>query len=103
MWSGSTIFVVRLAPWPGQRGAAVDVPADDEDTLLRLQQGAAQCEEIVGAVDQHSGPPAIGEAPAGVVFLKNSRSFGGHGPGVVGHASCVVAEGFDRLSSATQQ
>ena len=48
--------VGRLAVGADELGAAVDVPADDDDAALGLQAGAAHRLEEGGSVDQDGGP-----------------------------------------------
>ena len=60
------VILVPLLAGAEQGRAAVDIPADDEDFMLGLQQGAAHRQEEFGSVDQHLGAAAIGDAPAAV-------------------------------------
>src|SRR3546814_6364909 len=68
------VVLFRLAAGAQQARPAVDVPADDEDAVPRLQKGAPHGEEVVGGVDQHAGAAAAGDAPAGIVLLEDLRS-----------------------------
>ena len=65
--------VERLAVGANQRGAAVDVPADHEDTALGLQAGASDGLEEGGGVDQHCGPVGPLDPPDVVIRPQESH------------------------------
>src|SRR3546814_7044391 len=86
------VLLLRLVAGAEQAGAAVDVPADDEDAAAGVEQGAPHRAKVIGGVDQQARATAGRDAPAGVVLLEDGCVvLGGHvlrqGHGVKGRLS----------------
>ena len=65
--------VVRLAVLADEPRAAVEIPADDEDVALRLQQRLAHRAEERARVDQHRGARRALDAPYIAAWLEHAH------------------------------
>jgi hypothetical protein len=79
-----------------QTDAAVDVPADDIDTALRIADGGTDRSEVIGAVDQKSDALGVLYTPAIAAGYEKSIRAGAlgvtiHGSGFSGGAECRFA------------
>jgi hypothetical protein len=58
--------IIRSPGLADQPGLAVDIPTDDIDEILRLQQHLAQGREISGSIIENRHTPCLAPPPDGV-------------------------------------
>src|SRR6185503_11821843 len=68
---GERPAIVRRAAFARQFGAAVEVPADNEDALLRLPECTAQSREIRGRIDQNGRTGSFFDTPTVLAGLQD--------------------------------